>query len=102
METAIVRLNGEFTAEDLDDIIRTLAQRRASMSPPVPADLTDDLTVLEQPDTLFTIRSRAGGGLRIWLRHDGLGWLPFSLTPAQRTRLRAWLDSQPTGGETFH
>lgn len=81
-EKAQINLSGSFSVRDLDDIIRELAKVRASMRPPVPTDppVGPDDEILMQDDTLFTVRTLAGGGLRFWLRSEGLGWQAFTHT----------------------
>jgi len=102
MEKVTIALNGEFSASDLEEILRDLAAQRADMAPAVPVELSPDAEVLEETDALFSIRTRLGGGLRIWLRHTGFGWIPFSLSAATRADLREWLGRDPGHGQTFH
>jgi hypothetical protein len=94
--TTAVALNGTFTAQELEEIIATLAQTRAGMQPAVPQEPPTGLetSVPEQESPRFRIRTRAGGGLRIWLRSGGYGWLAFSLTADQRRELVEFIGKQ--------
>lgn len=100
-ENAKVQIAGEFSANELEEIIIELAKVRSGMEPAVPptpeADL--DREVLVQDDPLFTVRTLAGGGLRIWLRNEGTGWQAFQLSEDQRKRLAEFLNQPP--GHTF-
>jgi hypothetical protein len=95
-EKAQINLSGSFSARDLDDIIRELAQVRASMRPPVSTDppVGADDEILVQDDALFTVRTLTGGGLRFWLRNEGLGWLAFTLTAEKTRGLREFLSKK--------
>lgn len=94
-ELPIVRvdIHGNFTAHDLERVIATLAQTRAALLPEVPMEPPKDLELaaFQQDDTLFRIRSLIRGGLRVWLRHAGAGWLAFTLTPEDVVALREFL-----------
>lgn len=108
METTKTRieLEGEFTAAELDEILRDLAKARAGLSPPVPDQpptvLAADEDVLVQEEARFAIRTLANGGLRIWLRNEGLGWLAFTITPAQTLSLRQFLGQKVAHSHTSH
>ena len=85
-----INLHGEFDAHELEDIIRELAQARAGLTPAVPLNPPDHATpgdALEQKDAAFTIATTASGGLRIWLRSEGVGWQSFTLDAAARETL---------------
>jgi len=97
-----IKLEGEFTATELEEIISDLAKARASLEPEVPRQPpspTSEQEVLVQEETEWSIRRLVTGGLRIWLRNEGLGWLAFTLTADQATGLRQFLGTEP--GSTF-
>lgn len=91
--TATIALNGSFTAADMDEIIADLARARASLFPGVPNQPPTNLDapMLEQHEPQFRIRTLAAGGLRIWLRHEGFGWIAFTLSARQRKELVEFL-----------
>ena len=94
---ARIALNGEFGAADLDDVLRHLAEVRASLKPSVPESAPTALstrTFLEQDETSFKIATLAAGGMRIWLRHEGFGWLAFNLSAHDTERIRQLLAKQ--------
>lgn len=103
-EKAQINLSGTFTASEMDTIIRDLANVRAGMQPPVPTNppAGSDDEVLVQDDALFIIRSLAGGGLRFWLRSDGLGWQAFTLTQEKVRGLREFLGKKLGHTYTAH
>ena len=102
METKRFDLSGEFSASDLEDVIRTLAETRACMTPPVPEAAPShpdaEQQILVQDESKFTFRKLANGGLRIWLRNEGIGWLAFTLTAADVLGIREFLNKQGTDG----
>jgi hypothetical protein len=98
-ETAKIRiqLNGEFDAKELQDIIADLMQARAGMESEVPRTLPDMPSVPEiavEGSPLFKVRTLTTGGLRIWLRHAGFGWIGFTLQPADVDGLREFLSKR--------
>ena len=104
-EKATITLSGEFTAADLDDIIRELATVRSGMEPSVPQEppsANSEAQSLPQPDALYRIRTRVNGGLRIWLRHAGFGWIPFELGPDEVVKVRDFLGKQVGHTHTAH
>ena len=101
-----IELNGDFSAPQLDEILRDLAKARAGMLPAVPEHppslLSADEEILLQDEAKFDIRALLNGGLRIWLRNEGLGWLAFTLTPAHATSLRVFLSQERPDSGTTH
>ena len=102
---AKINLNGEFSASELEEIIRSLAEVRASLLPAVPrdpptADSEDE--VLVQDDAVFRVRTIARGGLRIWLRNEGFGWVAFTLSKADKDGLAVFLSKKPGHSHTPH
>ncbi len=77
-----IALDGEYSAAELEELIRHLAKTRAAMLPSVPGEppTSFDTDALQEIDPLFKIRALVGGGVRIWLRNEGYGWLPFTLS----------------------
>lgn len=102
---ARIHLSGEFSATELENIIASLAKARAGTLPPVPASPPTEMSeqeVLVQDDAQFRFRKLATGGLRIWLRNEGLGWLAFTLSPESAAGIREFLNKQGLGGHTSH
>lgn len=100
-----INLQGEFDAHELEDIIRDLAQARAGLTPAVPLDPPDHATpgdALEQSAAAFTIATTASGGLRIWLRSEGVGWQSFILDASARETLADFLRQQIGHTHTSH
>ena len=91
---AKINLNGEFSASELEEIIRSLAEVRAGLLPAVPSDPpsgASDAEVLVQEETAFRVRTLADGGLRIWLRNEGLGWIAFTMSQRDKAGLVEFL-----------
>ncbi len=102
---ARINLTGEFSALELEEVIRTLATARASLEPAVPMQpptLLATEEVLVQEEASFNFRTLIGGGLRIWLRNEGLGWLAFTLTQTDVAGIREFLGQQPGNNYTSH
>ena len=89
--TVTISLNGEFTAIELEEIIRDLAHARAGMTPSVPTSLAGavlvNATSLIEQTPNFQLSTLVDGGLRIHLRSSGLGWLAFQLDAAQTSHM---------------
>lgn len=96
-DTARVALNGTFTAPEIEQAIAELAQARSALQPAVPSEppMNLDASILTQSNAQFRIRTRIDGGLRIWLRNEGVGWLTFELDAAAREELRTFLARKP-------
>ena len=101
-QKAVIKLNGEFEAAELEEIIRDLAKVRAGMLPAVPTSPDTDCEPLEQCEPLFKIRTLAGDGVRIWLRNEGFGWLAFTLTANDLASLRTFLGEKLGHTHTAH
>lgn len=96
-----IALNGEFSAGELEAVIRRLAETRAAMTPPVPMapPIGLDEEVLLQDSAAWDIRRLVTGGLRFWVRDDGVGWLAFTVAPQALETLRQLLSEEPS--DTF-
>ena len=103
-DTVKIDLNGEFTTEDLESILRSLIEARAGMTPPVPKDRpTGEEEVLLQDDSEFIVARLVDGGLRFWFRHIGLGWFALTVTPERADGLVRFLGEQRLGATyTLH
>lgn len=98
--TVKIALNGEFTAIELEDIIRSLMEARSGMAPPVPntpPDAESAAQVLVQDQTSLIVRTLASGGLRFWLRNSGIGWFGLTVSADHAEGLACFL-SQKRGG----
>jgi hypothetical protein len=83
-EKTALRLNisTTFSTAEVEELIGMLADMRAQMEPAVPDTRPDPGTgalLVIQDDPSFFLASTRDGGIRIWLRSHGLGWLGFSL-----------------------
>ena len=75
----------DLSADDIDRLIRELADRRAQMTPIHPADPPDDPERLHHSDNLLW-RVRAApdrAAIQIATQHPGLGWTAMWLSRAQ-------------------
>ncbi|RZZ81959.1 hypothetical protein EAT51_07860 [Pseudoxanthomonas winnipegensis] len=97
-----IKIDGEFSATEIEGLLSELAAARSGMMPEVPTEPPAEGEFLPQPNASFRIRSRANGGLRVWLRHEGFGWIPFELEPAQVTALRDFLGKKLGHSHTSH
>ncbi|ESQ14371.1 MAG: hypothetical protein N838_13430 [Thiohalocapsa sp. PB-PSB1] len=100
-----IDLHGEFSASDLEQIIVSLAKARASLDPPVsnhPPGEESEEEILIQSDTKFSVRTLANGGIRIWLRNEGIGWLAFTLSAADKDGLREFLGKRVGHSHASH
>lgn len=75
-------ISGTLSTAEVEKLIGTLADMRAQMEPAVPDTRPASGTgapLMIQDDPSFFLASTRDGGIRIWLRSHGLGWLGFSL-----------------------
>jgi hypothetical protein len=94
-----LKLDGEYSAADLEELIQHLAKMRAAMLPAVPNEppTSFDTDALQDVDPMYRIRSLVGGGVRIWLRNEGYGWLPFTLSATGISKLAQFLGKPVKG-----
>lgn len=102
MEKCKLSLTGEFSAPELDEIIRDLATARAGMLPAIPATPEESSDALVLADPSVKIRTLVGGGVRIWIRSDGLGWFAFDVSAANREGLARFLAGEGGSTHTLH
>lgn len=87
----------ELSAHELETIIVKLMVLRANTAPPVhaqppsakDADQRAPVAVVKDPE--MTLASLKDGGIRLWLRHCGLGWLPVQMSAQRAGMLRDYL-----------
>lgn len=91
-------IDGTFTATELETLITKLAIARSKLKPAIsnePPTLEtkeEDLpTYAHQTDPTFAIGKTTDGSINMWLRHEGLGWLIFTLPIDKAFILRDWL-----------
>lgn len=103
---ATLAINGTWATTGLEKLIGDLLVLRANMLPPVPyksphADqgIEEAAHVSVQNDPYFSIRRVLDGGLRIYLRNEGLGWMVFNVTAAKATAIRDWLAARIPGSK---
>lgn len=100
--TLRVELSGNFSAEEMDSVLHELAAARSGMAPEVPSRPPENIDLLIQPDPLFIVRTLADGGIRVYLRHRGFGWIPFTLPADQREAFREFLGKEAGRTYTAH
>jgi hypothetical protein len=98
---AILDLRGTFTASELEDLITRLAILRSDMSPPVPQNPPDafgdpDKPILMESEPAITAALRQNGGIRLWLRNRGLGWMGYEVEPARARGIAKYILSRTT------
>lgn len=94
---AHIKLDATLDATAVERLIHQLAHVRARMLPGVPQSRPardSDTPVLEQDDPAAHFATTLDGGLRIWVRNLGLGWLAFRLPPRGVEALRQLLSQQ--------
>lgn len=99
---ARIVLDKECDAGELEELIRNLALARAAMSPAVPDEPPIDGDALVEENALFRIRTLANGGLRVYLRSEGIGWIAFSVDAEARERLADFLGKKVGHTHTSH
>jgi hypothetical protein len=82
-----VSIDQEFTAAEVGELLITLANARQKMEPPVPR-LREDALAENAPVTPVVFRAALvtrlfSGDARVWLQHDGFGWLTFEFSRGQ-------------------
>ena len=97
-------LNGKFTAAELEDVIKELSIARARMEPAVPLSppTSSEASIVLQENASFTVRTLIDGGLRIWLRSEGIGWIAFQLSATRRQELLEFLGKKAGHTHTSH
>ena len=81
----------EWSAENIDAVIRLLAEIREDMSPPVsqePPQLHP--AALHNPRYVTELHPFSGGTL-LEIRHPSLGWMDFVLPSLERSRITRFL-----------
>lgn len=101
-----INLNGEFTALELEEIIGDLALARAGMNPPVPTSppshMSPEAVITEQENALFIFRTLIDGGIRVYLRSEGFGWLAFRMDATDVDGIRELLNKKLGDSYTSH
>lgn len=87
----------ELTARELETLIVKLMVLRSQTEPPVEtsppsaanAHLRAPVAIPHDPDMAFSALSN--GGVRLWFRHPGLGWVPVQMSLERARLLRDYL-----------
>lgn len=90
-------INEEFTAEQLDTLLRKLALTRAAMTPAVPAsreELDTEQNVLVEDKPALSISALQDGGFRLWMRHRGFGWLAYQIDNLTAAGISSYLSTR--------
>ena len=81
-----------FTADELSDVIRLLADARKALLPPVEiSDPVAGQTVQIALTTRWYVDHRPNGNQILMLLHMGLGWMAIDLSPAEAERVSGLL-----------
>ena len=91
----------EWSAENIDALIRLLGEIREEMSPPVsqePPQLHPD--ALHNPRYATELHTFSGGTL-LEIRHPSLGWMDFVLPSLERVRITRFLSEQEEAWKRF-
>jgi hypothetical protein len=99
---AALRIEGDFTAHELEALLVKLAVLRSRMSPPVPETppnpLADpDKPVLMENGAAVTVALRRDGSFRLWLRNRGYGWMGYEVEVSRATGLARYILSNASG-----
>ncbi|HET9579560.1 MAG TPA: hypothetical protein VFP44_17135 [Usitatibacter sp.] len=90
--SATVELQGDYCADEIEELIRQLSALRAQMLPAVPMapgdGNRDPVAGRAGGDPRVQVAVMRGGVTRFWVRHEGLGWFGFNL-PVERSRTLA-------------
>ena len=98
---AALSITGEFSAAQLDQLLRDLALLRADLLPAVPEQLAgigEETLVLVEDKPGLNIAARRGGGFRLWLRHRGYGWLAYQLDDQTAVGVASYISSRAGPG----
>lgn len=104
-EKAKIGLAGDFTAQEVEELLLELAKLRSGMRPEVPLEppgIDSPKEILPQTDASFRIRTLSNGGIRFWLRHTGFGWIPLEIGPDQARELHEFLGKKIGHSHTAH
>ena len=95
---ATLTLQGNFSADALEELISKLAVLRSDMQPPVPKARPDSMSeadkhiTIEDEPAMVVARLR-DGRFRLWLRNRGTGWMAYNIDAANATGLRDYLSA---------
>ncbi|MCC2673068.1 MAG: hypothetical protein K0R58_15 [Ramlibacter sp.] len=100
--SATLQIEGTFTASELEALLVKLAVLRSGMTPPVPQTRPDPATDPDKPILLedgaaVTAALRRDGGVRIWMRNRGYGWMGYQVEPARAVGLAKYILSKVSG-----
>jgi hypothetical protein len=96
---ATVEVRGTFTAPQLEAEITRLAMLRSRMLPPVPEHRPDveddpDKPILMESEPALTAALRRDGGIRLWLRNRGIGWMGYEVEPSRARAIAKYILSR--------
>jgi hypothetical protein len=95
------RVSAMATTGEVENLISTLANLRAKLSPPVPRTVPDTpISGLFDPIVAFVKHAPSEERRPIMFRHDGYGWLSFLLTSKSAKSLAGYLNAGPAQTES--
>lgn len=79
----------QLSAPELDELIAEAAERRAQLKPDHSAEPPKEVRAALADPAWYTgpIRTDAGMRIALQIRHDGFGWLTFTIPPLQAAKL---------------
>jgi hypothetical protein len=91
----------EWSAKNIDELIRLLAEIREEMSPPVSQEPPQvHPAALHNPRYATELHAFSGGTL-LEIRHPSLGWMDFVLPSLERVRITRFLSEQEEAWKRF-
>ncbi|WP_295539134.1 hypothetical protein [uncultured Pseudacidovorax sp.] len=83
-EVLRLKVDNEFNASELEDLVHDLARQRAKMTPTVPERVEDaarqGIAALDHGSTSVTAGTLVNGKIPFFVRSGGLGWLSLHLS----------------------
>ena len=99
-----IAINGTYSAQEVDGLLRQLALLRADMAPEVPMtqkELDETAHVLMEDKPGLRIAELRQGGFRLWLRHRGYGWLAYQIDARTAAGAAKFIHGKTSGVEAL-
>jgi len=92
--TASINLDATLDAPGVEALMRKLALLRARMRPDVPHMHGQDTVLIPEENPALTTAALRDGGVRLWLRHRGYGWLAWKLDESRAVGMARYIASR--------
>lgn len=92
--SAYISVDGDYTADELHELIVRLMSLRGRMRPAVPTlpNMEDESSLVScAEEGGFSLSTSSDGRTRLYLRHSGLGWVTFTFREDHAILLRDYL-----------